>query len=48
MKPRVYARVDLGGTFHQVQVTSATGERLGKSFRIGRGKAGLAEIGDGL
>jgi len=48
MKPRVYAGVDLGGKFHQVQVTNAAGERLGKSFRIGRGKAGLAELDAGL
>ena len=48
MKPRVYAGVDLGGTFHQVQVTNAAGERLGKSFRIGRGKAGLAALQEGL
>jgi len=48
MKPRVYAGVDLGGTFHQVQVTNAAGERLGKSFRIGRGKGALAELEDGL
>jgi transposase len=48
MKPRVYVGIDLGGKFHQVQVTSASGERLGKSFRIGRGRAGLAELEDGL
>jgi len=48
MKPRIYAGVDLGGSFHQVQVTNAAGERLGKSFRIGRGKAGLAALQEGL
>jgi transposase len=48
MKPRVYTGVDLGGAFHQVQVTNAAGERLGKSFRIGRGKAGLAAMREGL
>ena len=48
MRPRVYAGVDLGGRFHQVQITSAAGERLGKSFRIGRGKAALVELQDGL
>jgi len=48
MKARVYAGVDLGGTFHQVQVTTVEGERLGKSFRIGRGRAGLAELRDGV
>jgi transposase len=48
MKPRVYAGVDLGGAFHQVQLTNAAGERLGKSFRIGRGRKGLAELQDGL
>src|SRR5262245_64491903 len=48
MKTRVYVGVDLGGAFHQVQVTNAAGERLGKSFRIGRGKAGLAALQEGL
>jgi len=48
MTPRVYAGVDLGGAFHQVQITNAVGERLGKSFRIGRGKTGLAELQEGL
>jgi len=48
MKPRVYAGVDLGGTFHQVQVTHAAGERLGRSFRIGRGRAGLAALLEGV
>lgn len=48
MKPRVYAGVDLGGAFHQVQVTNAAGERLGKSFRIGRGKAALVELKEGV
>jgi transposase len=48
MKPRVYAGVDLGGAFHQVQITTAAGDRLGKSFRIGRGKAGLAALKEGL
>jgi transposase len=48
MKPRVYAGVDLGGTFHQVQVTNAAGERLGKSFRIGRGKQALIELEEGV
>ena len=48
MKTRVYAGVDLGGAFHQVQVTDAGGRRLGKSFRIGRGKAGLAALQDGV
>lgn len=48
MKPRVYAGVDLGGAFHQVQVTTAAGERLGKSFRIGRGKTALVELEAGV
>jgi transposase len=48
MRTRVYAGIDLGGRFHQVQVTSASGERLGRSFRIGRGKAGLVELQEGL
>jgi transposase len=48
MKPRVYAGVDLGGAFHQVQVTNAAGERLGKSFRIGRGKTALADLTEGV
>lgn len=48
MKQRVFVGIDLGGKFHQVQVTSASGERLGKSFRIGRGRAGLVELEDEL
>jgi len=48
MKQRVFVGIDLGGKFHEVQVTAAGGERLGKSFRIGRGRAGLAELEQGL
>ena len=48
MRERVYVGIDLGGKFHEVQVTSATGERLGKSFRIGRGRQGLGELENGL
>lgn len=48
MKPRVFVGIDLGGKFHEVQVTGAGGERLGKSFRIGRGRTGLAELEQGL
>jgi transposase len=40
--------VDLGGKFHQVQVTSAEGSPLGRSFRIGRGRAGLAALQQGV
>ena len=45
---RVYVGVELGGRFHQVQVTSESGERLGKSFRIGRGRQGLEELESGV
>lgn len=48
MSTRVFVGIDLGGRFHQVQLTSESGERLGKSFRIGRGRAGLEELRAGL
>lgn len=48
MSQRVFVGIDLGGRFHQVQVTRENGERLGKSFRIGRGRAGLQELQTGL
>lgn len=48
MKRRVYVGVDLGGGFHQAQVTSQDGEKLGRSFRIGRGRAASAELSLGV
>lgn len=48
MSQRAYVGVDLGGKFHQVQVTAADGSRLGAPFRIGRGRAGLAGLRDGV
>jgi len=48
MSQRAYVGVDLGGKFHQVQVTSGDGLRLGSSFRIGRGRAGLAALREGV
>lgn len=48
MSQRAYVGVDLGGRFHQVQVTAADGSRLGASFRIGRGRAGLADLRQGV
>lgn len=48
MSQRVFVGIDLGGRFHQVQVTRENGERLGKSFRIGRGRAGLEALHAGL
>ncbi len=48
MSQRVFVGIDLGGRFHQVQVTRENGERLGKSFRIGRGRAGLEALRAGL
>ena len=48
MNQRVFVGIDLGGRFHQVQVTRENGERLGKSFRIGRGRAGLEALRVGL
>lgn len=47
-RERVYVGVDLGGKFHQVQVTSESGEPLGRSFRIGRGRQGLVELESGV
>lgn len=44
MTQQVYVGLDLGGTFHEVQITDATGARLGKSFRIGRGRAGFEAL----
>lgn len=40
--------VDLGGAFHEVQVTTGAGERLGRSFRIGRGRRGFEELLEGV
>jgi transposase len=48
MTARAYVGVDLGGKFHQVQVTAADGSRLGGSFRIGRGRAGLMALQQGV
>ena len=48
MSQRAYVGVDLGGKFHQVQVTAVDGARLGTSFRIGRGRAGLAALQQGV
>jgi len=48
MTARAYVGVDLGGKFHQVQVTAADGSRLGASFRIGRGRAGLVALQQGV
>lgn len=48
MKTYLYVGVDLGGKFHQVQVTSSSGERVGRAFRIGRGHRGLAELLEGV
>jgi transposase len=44
MGQRVMVGLDLGGGFHQVQVTSESGERLGRSFRIRRGRRGLEAL----
>jgi len=48
MSQRAYVGVDLGGKFHQVQITAADGTSLGRSFRIGRGRAGLAALQQGV
>lgn len=48
MTTRAYVGVDLGGKFHQVQVTASDGSRLGASFRIGRGRAGLVALEQGV
>jgi transposase len=44
MSEQVYAGVDLAGRFHQVQLTNGTGQRIGSSFRIGRGRQGVREL----
>ena len=44
MSRTVYVGLDLGGTFHQVRVADADGRRMGKSFRIVRGRAGVAAL----
>ena len=48
MKERLFVGIDLGGKFHQVQVTNTSGERVGRSFRISRGRRGLSELSAGL
>jgi transposase len=48
MKRRVFVGIDLGGRYHQVQVTGAEGERLGRSFRVARGRAGLQALRGGV
>jgi transposase len=48
MSSRVYVGIDLGGRFHEVQVTSVEGTPLGRSFRIARGRRGLQELEEGL
>jgi transposase len=48
MRRQLFVGIDLGGKFHQVQVTSATGERVGRSFRISRGRRGLSELHAGV
>lgn len=48
MTQRVFVGVDLGGTFHQVQVTTEGGERLGRSFRIRRGRQGYEDLRAGV
>lgn len=44
----VMVGLDLGGGFHQVQVTTESGERLGRSFRIRRGRRGLEALLAGI
>jgi transposase len=44
MSDRVYAGIDLAGGFHQVQLTSEAGRRVGSSFRIARGRRGVREL----
>lgn len=45
---RVLVGVDLGGRFHEAQVTTESGERLGKSFRVGRGQQALVDLAAGV
>lgn len=48
MRMQFFVGIDLGGKFHQVQVTGSSGERIGRSFRISRGRRGLEELSAGL
>lgn len=48
MAQQVYVGLDLGGKFHEAQVTDVSGGRLGKSFRIPRGRAGLEALLQGV
>jgi transposase len=45
---RVLVGVDLGGKFHEAQVTTESGERLGRSFRVGRGQQALVDLAAGV
>lgn len=40
----VYAGIDLGGKFHQIQVTDGRSHSVGRSFRIGRGRQALKDL----
>lgn len=48
MTRRFFVGIDQGGKFHQVQVTDSSGERVGRSYRISRGRRGLSELRAGL
>jgi hypothetical protein len=48
MKTQLFVGIDLGGKFHQAQVTGTSGERMGRSFRIARGRRGLQDLSAGL
>lgn len=48
MSSKVYVGIDLGGKFHEVQVTAIDGSKRGRSFRIRRGRQGLLDLKEGL
>lgn len=48
MRERVYVGVDLAKDFHQVMAVGGDHEVLSETFRIGRGRGGVAEMLDRL
>jgi transposase len=44
MDERVFVGIDPAGNFHEVQLTDVEGRRLGRSFRIGRGRLAVEEL----
>ena len=44
MSATYYVGIDLGSRFHQVAVVDADGQRVRRSFRMGRGRAGIEHL----